>query len=1094
MFIIRLFFVLSALCLKAPDLDAQASKDCLPGFMWDGAKCVSCIKPCDTGLKGACGRGLTNCATGGKACEVTVKPGERMEVCNGEDDDCDGEVDEGFDKDKDTYTTCGGDCDDRDAARHPDAVERCDGSDNDCNGVVDDGFNIGSTCTVGRGACAEKGKRKCYSDGSGVLCDAIAGSPNPENCDGIDNDCDGIVDNGLGEISCGIGACRQTVPLCKDGKVSRCTPIKAAAELCGDGVDNDCDGKIDEDFSDLKKACRAGAGICERAGILVCSEDKLFLKCNAVAGQPEKEICGNRKDEDCNGVVDDAAGLNEPCDNGQVGECNRPGRTICDVRRSEIVCSAAKIEPRPEKCDELDNDCDGVIDNGVKNECGTCGVLPAKVGGACLVNAADICSTGVWECNRDKPGLLICSPRFDLSANSKCPDDGNICTRDFCHEGVCTHPDVPDGLPCNDANACTMADSCEKGLCSGAGLLSCDDGNPCTEDVCDVLQGCAHNIIGGGFVNSCGSCEILKAEVGEPCPLTNLSGICAAGLYRCTPDNDMACVQALFARNEICNGLDDDCDGLTDEEQGETTCGTGSCETTVLNCVNGKVQKCVPLPPAVESCANMDADDNCDGVADNIAGLDVECPVKVGTCIIPGKYRCAADKSALGCEIANQTDMEDADGDGMPNYCDRDDVASVSRRERYSRIYDPEKTRAVMLPWTSVYSSAVTSLDVKYSWLIVSGNNATENGVAFIPVRDIFEKSHLMFHACVIPEADIFQKMTVTPDGELFAASRGFYYRVLQIPQKLSEGMSSACSLRADAVLTDESRPWSSETCKVERITSVAAAEKEKNLVAGTVICSRKGKQGLGLDIVSLMQSSVGHSFIPLWEGAIDSAEVSTVDGKKSGFEIVATVDKKTSTAFCKTDGAQWNCEMNSKPVSRSSAGESGARLPRSSIDDVFAGGEMTFVNPHAQTRFAGKEYGGPDLFTVFDIKEGGRQIGTMGFFYWNENEPPECQINDIKFDGKKGVAKFGCKDPAGDLLQTKVHLEAGHGGSLDHWIENADAGEVRFSAKGEAAASVGVWPISLVIVVTDAGGATLTSIAVIAHDGTVESIREVVK
>jgi len=60
------------------------------------------------------------------------------EVCNGEDDNCDGETDEGFDVDNDGYTTCAGDCDDTDPSINPGAPEVKNGIDDNCNGRIDE--------------------------------------------------------------------------------------------------------------------------------------------------------------------------------------------------------------------------------------------------------------------------------------------------------------------------------------------------------------------------------------------------------------------------------------------------------------------------------------------------------------------------------------------------------------------------------------------------------------------------------------------------------------------------------------------------------------------------------------------------------------------------------------------------------------------------------------------------------------------------------------------------------------------------------------------------------------------------------------------
>jgi len=67
-------------------------------------------------------------------CGTCVQP----EICDGIDNDNDGEVDEGFDKDGDGVTVCDGDCNDNDEFVNPQRPEECDGVDNDCNGFVDE--------------------------------------------------------------------------------------------------------------------------------------------------------------------------------------------------------------------------------------------------------------------------------------------------------------------------------------------------------------------------------------------------------------------------------------------------------------------------------------------------------------------------------------------------------------------------------------------------------------------------------------------------------------------------------------------------------------------------------------------------------------------------------------------------------------------------------------------------------------------------------------------------------------------------------------------------------------------------------------------
>ena len=76
------------------------------------------------------------------------------------------------------------------------------------------------------------------------------------------------------------------------------------SETC-DGIDNDCDGSIDETFTELGETCSTGAGACASAGEYVCSDDGLSASCDAVAGTPAaSETCSNGIDDNCDGLID----------------------------------------------------------------------------------------------------------------------------------------------------------------------------------------------------------------------------------------------------------------------------------------------------------------------------------------------------------------------------------------------------------------------------------------------------------------------------------------------------------------------------------------------------------------------------------------------------------------------------------------------------------------------------------------------------------------------------------------------------------------------------------------------------------------------
>src|SRR5207247_217215 len=83
--------------------------------------------------------------------------------------------------DSDGYSTADGDCDDTNAAVHPGATELCNGVDDNCNGQIDEAFaDLGTTCSVGVGACQQTGTKVCTASETATQCNATPGTPSPE--------------------------------------------------------------------------------------------------------------------------------------------------------------------------------------------------------------------------------------------------------------------------------------------------------------------------------------------------------------------------------------------------------------------------------------------------------------------------------------------------------------------------------------------------------------------------------------------------------------------------------------------------------------------------------------------------------------------------------------------------------------------------------------------------------------------------------------------------------------------------------------------------------------------------------------------------
>jgi hypothetical protein len=170
------------------------------------------------------------------------------ESCNGFDDDCDGAIDEGFDRDGDGHTSCGSvpggtdpvlaDCDDEDAWLGPSATELCNGRDDDCDGVIDPGCGCtdgeSRRCGGSEGACTP-GLQRCVG-GAWSVCEGEVLPALAERCDGVDDDCDGTTDEGAScgeDGSCVEGACVPVAPMPAEVPLEEPPPPPQDAKMVG---------------------------------------------------------------------------------------------------------------------------------------------------------------------------------------------------------------------------------------------------------------------------------------------------------------------------------------------------------------------------------------------------------------------------------------------------------------------------------------------------------------------------------------------------------------------------------------------------------------------------------------------------------------------------------------------------------------------------------------------------------------------------------------------------------------------------------------------------------------------------------------------
>jgi hypothetical protein len=629
--------------------------------------------------------------------DASISPGA-TETCDGVDEDCDGTVDDGvsyttyyLDADWDGYgdsttstyectpptgfVTVAGDCDDSDATINPGATETCDSVDEDCDGIVDDGVTYSTYYrdTDGDGYGDSADTDYTCSPASGYVtvggdCDESNASINPgatETCDGVDEDCDGTVDDGITYATYyrdtdgdGYGDSTDTDYTCSpssgyvatggDCDETNATINPGAIETC-DGIDEDCDGTVDDGFlytdwypdsdgdgygqqgSTATSWCSAPSGYA--ANDSDCDDGDASIHPGAT------ETCDGL-DEDCDGTIDDGvtyATYYRDSDGDGHGDSSVSDYT-CSPSAGYVTTGGdcddgdASINPgASETCDGVDEDCDGTVDDGI-----TYSTYYRDSDGDGYGDSSDT----DYNCSPSS-GFVTTGGDCDESDASINPGASEIC------DGIDQDCDgaVDEGLthsysyPDSDGDGYGASTGAVYDCATPSGYVSsstdCNDGDasihPGATETCDgVDQDCDSSIDEG-----------LSYSYSYPDSDGDGYGASSGAVYDCTTPSGYVSSSSDCndgdasihpGATETCDGVDQDCDSSIDEGLPYRTYyydgdgdGYGTTSPTTYDCTTPSGYSYYSTdcddgdssihPGASESCD--DEDNDCDGIIDD---------------------------------------------------------------------------------------------------------------------------------------------------------------------------------------------------------------------------------------------------------------------------------------------------------------------------------------------------------------------------------------------------------------------------------------------------------------------------------------------